>query len=99
VGESSNYRWPPRMPGIAHTVVHMLDALGYDRVDVLGVSLGGVVAQQRAHQAAHRVRRLIRGIPATSRSGQQHLATGCAACIRHVRHSRDPFPRPGAQGT
>jgi poly(3-hydroxyalkanoate) depolymerase len=59
VGESSSYRWPPRMPGIARTVGHMLDALGYDRVDALGVSLGGGVAQQFAHQAPHRVRRLI----------------------------------------
>jgi pimeloyl-ACP methyl ester carboxylesterase len=59
VGESSNYRWPPRMPGIARTVGHMLEALGYHRVDALGVSLGGVVAQQLAHQAPHRVRRLI----------------------------------------
>jgi poly(3-hydroxyalkanoate) depolymerase len=37
----------------------MLDALGYDRVDVLGVSFGGVLAQQLAHQAPHRVRRLV----------------------------------------
>ncbi len=59
VGESSPYRWPPRMPGIARTVERMLDALGYDRVDVLGVSLGGVVAQQLAHQTADRVQRLI----------------------------------------
>ena len=59
VGQSSPYRWPPRMPGIARTVERMLDVLGYDRVDVLGVSLGGVIAQQLAHQAPHRVRRLI----------------------------------------
>ncbi len=59
VGESSPYRWPPRMPGIARTVEQMLDVLGYDRVHVLGVSLGGVIAQQLAHQAPHRVRRLI----------------------------------------
>ena len=59
VGESTPYRWPPRMPGIARTVERMLDVLGYDRVHVLGVSLGGVIAQQLAHQAPHRVRRLI----------------------------------------
>jgi poly(3-hydroxyoctanoate) depolymerase len=47
------------MPGIARTIEAMLDALGYDRVDVLGVSLGGVVAQQLAHQAPRRVRRLV----------------------------------------
>ena len=32
------------IPGIARTVGRMLDALGYDRVHVLGVSLGGIVA-------------------------------------------------------
>jgi len=59
IGRSSPYRWPPRMPGIARTVERVLDALGYDSVDVLGVSLGGVIAQQLAHQAPHRVRRLV----------------------------------------
>jgi poly(3-hydroxyalkanoate) depolymerase len=44
---------------VARTVERMLDALGYDRVDVLGVSLGGVIAQQLAHQAPRRVRRLV----------------------------------------
>jgi pimeloyl-ACP methyl ester carboxylesterase len=47
------------MPGIARTVERMLDALGYQQVDVLGASLGGVIAQQLAHQAPHRVRRLV----------------------------------------
>src|SRR5260370_36126044 len=47
------------MPGIARTVERLLDAVGYERADVLGVSLGGVVAQQLAHQAPGRVRRLI----------------------------------------
>ena len=47
------------MPGIARTVERMLDALGYQQVDVLGASLGGVVAQQLARQAPHRVRRLV----------------------------------------
>jgi len=37
----------------------MLDALGYQQVDVLSASLGGVIAQQLAHQASHRVRRLV----------------------------------------
>ena len=59
IGESSPYRWPRRMPGVARTVEQTLDALGYDSVHVLGVSLGGVIAQQFAHQAPHRVRRLI----------------------------------------
>jgi pimeloyl-ACP methyl ester carboxylesterase len=50
VGESTAYTRPRRMPGVVRTIEAMLDALGYDRIDVLGVSLGGVVAQQLAHQ-------------------------------------------------
>ena len=59
IGQSTPFPWPRRMPGIARTVERMLDALGYQHVDVLGASLGGVIAQQLAHQAPHRVRRLV----------------------------------------
>lgn len=59
VGESTPYRRPRRMPGVARTAELLLDALGYEEVDVIGVSLGGVVAQQLAHQASRRVRRLV----------------------------------------
>jgi poly(3-hydroxyoctanoate) depolymerase len=59
VGESTPYPWPRRMPGVARTAERLLDVLGHDVVDVFGVSLGGVVAQQLAHQAPSRVRRLV----------------------------------------
>jgi poly(3-hydroxyalkanoate) depolymerase len=59
VGQSTAYRRPRRMRAVASTVEQLLDALGYDQVDVLGVSLGGVIAQQLAHQAPQRVRRLV----------------------------------------
>jgi poly(3-hydroxyalkanoate) depolymerase len=59
VGQSTAYRRPRRMRGVASTTEQVLDALGYDRIDVLGVSLGGVIAQQLAHQAPQRVRRLV----------------------------------------
>lgn len=58
-GESTNYKYPKRMPGIARTVERLLDELDYDQVDVLGVSFGGGVAQQLAHQAPDRIRRLV----------------------------------------
>jgi poly(3-hydroxyalkanoate) depolymerase len=58
-GASSRYPRPRRMPGLARTVEQTLDALGYDQVDVLGVSFGGVLAQQLAHQVPQRVRRLV----------------------------------------
>jgi poly(3-hydroxyoctanoate) depolymerase len=59
VGQSTTYRLPRRIGGVASTVEQLLEALGYDRVDLLGVSLGGVVAQQLARQAPGRVRRLV----------------------------------------
>jgi poly(3-hydroxyoctanoate) depolymerase len=58
-GGSTGYRFPRRMSGLARTVDRMLDALGVDRVDVLGVSFGGALAQQLAYQAPARVRRLV----------------------------------------
>jgi poly(3-hydroxyoctanoate) depolymerase len=74
-GGSSAYRFPRRMSGLASTMDQMLDALGYDKVDVLGVSFGGALAQQLAHQAPDRVRRLVLaatgaglgGVPASPR--------------------------------
>jgi poly(3-hydroxyalkanoate) depolymerase len=56
---SAPYAWPRRMRGVARTAERLLDALGLETVDLFGVSLGGVVAQQFAHQAPQRVRRLI----------------------------------------
>jgi poly(3-hydroxyalkanoate) depolymerase len=58
-GGSTGYRVPRRMPGLARTILAVLDALEYEQLDVLGVSFGGVLAQQLAHQAPQRVRRLV----------------------------------------
>jgi poly(3-hydroxyoctanoate) depolymerase len=59
VGQSTPYARPRRMRGMARTVHRLMEAMGHDRVDVIGVSLGGVIAQQLAHQAPHLVRRLV----------------------------------------
>jgi poly(3-hydroxyalkanoate) depolymerase len=58
-GESSRSRLPLRMEGLANVVGGLLDELGHDEVDMLGISFGGAVAQQFAHQFPDRVRRLI----------------------------------------
>jgi poly(3-hydroxyoctanoate) depolymerase len=50
---------PLRMPALAAVVDSLLDALGLGAVDVLGYSFGGGLAQQLAHRAPDRVRRLI----------------------------------------
>ena len=59
MGRSARPRWPIRMPQLAHVVTELLDELGHERLDVLGYSLGGIVAQELAHRAPKRVRRLV----------------------------------------
>jgi poly(3-hydroxyalkanoate) depolymerase len=58
-GESDLPRRPLRMTDLAAMAGRLLDQLGHHRVDVLGVSFGGAVAQQLAIQDPRRVRRLI----------------------------------------
>src|SRR5438876_9084816 len=50
---------PYRFSAHARLVRKMLDQLGYQQVDVLGVSWGGALAQQFAFQYPRRCRRLI----------------------------------------
>lgn len=58
-GRTPALRRPLRMRGVADLVTQLLDALGYSRVDVLGYSWGGAVAQQLAHDAPDRVGNLV----------------------------------------
>lgn len=58
-GRSARPRWPLRMPQLARLVTELLDELGRDELDVLGYSLGGIVAQELAHRAPTRIRRLV----------------------------------------
>jgi len=58
-GESDVPPRPLRMRGLAAVADRLVHQLGRERVDVLGVSFGGAVAQQLAFQAPQRVRRLI----------------------------------------
>ncbi len=50
---------PQRMSGLARLAARMLTQLGYDRVDVLGVSWGGALAQQFAYDFPKVCRRLV----------------------------------------
>ena len=58
-GGSPAPRIPYRFSAHARLVTQMLDQLGYQQVDVLGVSWGGGLAQQFAFQYPMRCRRLI----------------------------------------
>jgi poly(3-hydroxyalkanoate) depolymerase len=59
VGGSPAPRLPYRPSTLARLSAGLLDQLGHARVDVLGVSWGGALAQQFAFQHAKRCRRLI----------------------------------------
>jgi poly(3-hydroxyoctanoate) depolymerase len=58
-GGSSTPSLPLTIPDHAALASRLLRQLGYEQVDVLGVSWGGVVAQQLAIARRRRVRRLI----------------------------------------
>jgi len=59
VGGSPTPRLPYRPWTLARMSAQLLDQLGYEQVDVLGVSWGGALAQQFAFQRAKRCRRLV----------------------------------------
>jgi poly(3-hydroxyalkanoate) depolymerase len=59
VGGSPTPASPYRPSGIARLAASLLDHLGYEQADVLGISWGGAIAQQFAFQHAQRCRRLI----------------------------------------
>ena len=64
-GGSPAPRNPYNFSALAKLVTQMLDQLGYQQVDVLGVSWGGGLAQQFAYQFPERCRRLILGSTGT----------------------------------
>jgi pimeloyl-ACP methyl ester carboxylesterase len=59
VGDSQMPRWPMRLPRHADMIAEMLEQLGFDQVDVFGVSWGGALAQEFALRYPSMVRRLI----------------------------------------
>jgi len=58
-GHSPAPKLPYRLFSMARLAARLLDHLGYDCVDAMGVSWGGALAQQFAIQYPRRVRRLI----------------------------------------
>jgi poly(3-hydroxyalkanoate) depolymerase len=59
VGGSALPSLPYRFPALSRRLARLLDLLGYDEVDVLGISWGGGLAQQFALTERHRCRRLV----------------------------------------
>lgn len=65
VGGSPVPAVPLRYPVLAQLLGQLLDELGHARVDVLGISWGGGLAQQFAFQSPGRCRRLVLAATAT----------------------------------
>ncbi len=59
VGGSPEALYPPTMRQLAGLVAGLIDELGHDRVDVLGLSWGGALAQELARRHPRSVRRLV----------------------------------------
>jgi poly(3-hydroxyalkanoate) depolymerase len=88
-GRSDVPRRPPTLSEFARTTRAMLDGLGLDRVDVLGISWGGMLAQQLARSDARRVRRLV--LVATAAGGAAVPGTPRAMwALADTRRYNDP---------
>jgi pimeloyl-ACP methyl ester carboxylesterase len=71
---------PPTIPCYAQMIQAMVARLGHDRVDVLGYSFGGGVAQELARRAPEMVRRLVL-VAATCGWGGVPAKPGAAAAL------------------
>ena len=59
LGRSSVPPWPYAMADFADDAAALLDAVGWDDCLVIGLSFGGMVAQELAIRHPERVRRLV----------------------------------------
>jgi poly(3-hydroxyalkanoate) depolymerase len=59
VGGSSTPVFPYRFTGVARYLARMLDHFGYGHVNVFGISWGGFLAQQFAHDYPERCKKLV----------------------------------------
>jgi pimeloyl-ACP methyl ester carboxylesterase len=96
-GESEKFRGDYSLGNYASVLRDLLTKLGYDRVTVVGQSLGGGVAMQFAYQYPERCERLVLvssgglgqevhlGLRALALPGAEYvLAVGCSAPVRSV---------------
>jgi pimeloyl-ACP methyl ester carboxylesterase len=90
-GRSGLPLWPLTVPALARIAAGVLDAVGVDRADVVGYSLGGIVSQQLAVQAPQRVRRLVLAATGVGWGGVPGKATAMLNVMTPLRYWSPAF--------
>jgi len=80
LGQTDKPAGPYSMQGYADDAARLIDSVGWDSVDVMGVSFGGMVAQELALRHPHKVSRLV--LACTSAGG----AGGASYPLHEIAH-------------
>lgn len=88
VGRSTG-QTPDNVAAMARDAVTFIERLGFSKVDLLGYSLGGCVAQQMAAEHGQLVRKLIL-VATAPQGGEEHLL---AVLKEAFSHTEAPDPR------
>ena len=89
VGASSRLEGPITIVRMAEDAVGLLDALGIDAAHIVGISMGGMIAQELALAHPDRVRTLTLGCTYCGGEGSTLMAPELVKRMAEVRKSRD----------
>lgn len=76
IGESTDVPGQWTIAQLAEDALAVLDEVGWDSANVMGISLGGMIAQELALRHPERVRRLVLGCSYSGGAGASLLAPG-----------------------
>src|SRR5271168_2250024 len=89
VGASSRLESPITIVQMAEDAAGLLDALGIDSAHIVGISMGGMIAQELALAQPERVRTLTLGCTYCGGEGSTLMAPELVTRMAEVRKSRD----------